>query len=263
MPDRQVDFFIAGTQKGGTTALRAKLLKHPDLAFSKQKEIHFFDREDIDWQAPPYDDLHAHFDLRQPKLFGEATPIYLYWPEAIKRIHRYNPEARLIFILRHPTYRALSAWKMERARAQETYSFSRAVSLIGRCRVRFAKGGVHRVFSYVERSCYAPQIRRLLMVFPREQLLFLTTDQLWTDEQDTLRRVCAFLGIDTSYGDTLPAQKKYIVPVDARHVPMQDAATITKLNKRFRRDIIRTADLTGLDLSGWLESGYTDPMHDR
>ncbi|SHE80052.1 Sulfotransferase domain-containing protein [Loktanella atrilutea] len=260
MIEKKVDFFIAGTQKGGTTALQFKLSSHPQLFLSGLKEIHFFDCEDYDWSNPPYEQLHAHFDFSQSKIFGEATPIYLYWPNAMQRLCEYNPMARIIIILRHPTYRALSAWKMETARNAEQKSFSQAVSLLGRSRVRLARGGVHRVYSYVERSYYSYQISRLLSLFPRKQVLFLTSDELWLDEVGTLNKIFDFLGV--AIGNYRPSDQaqKYIVPVDSRHVTGEWRDTTMRLNKRFRRDIVKTEKLTGLKLSAWLDENYQEPV---
>ena len=41
------------------------------------------------------------------QLKGEATPIYLYWPEIAPQLARYNPQLKLIVILRDPVARAI------------------------------------------------------------------------------------------------------------------------------------------------------------
>ena len=43
--ERKVNFLIAGTQKGGTTALDEYLRKHPQICMSTKKEVHFFDED--------------------------------------------------------------------------------------------------------------------------------------------------------------------------------------------------------------------------
>ena len=58
----QVDFFIIGVQKGGTTAIDSYLRHHPSVQMASVKEIHFFDDEQIDWSNPDYTRLHAQFD---------------------------------------------------------------------------------------------------------------------------------------------------------------------------------------------------------
>src|ERR1041385_3593120 len=100
--DHKIDFIIAGAQKGGTTVLAAHLRAHPEIGMPDIKELHFFDEEKYFYDSePPYSIYHSHFfHARGKKNWGEATPIYMYWREAPKRIQQYNPQIKLIFILR-------------------------------------------------------------------------------------------------------------------------------------------------------------------
>ncbi len=43
----KVAFVVAGTQKGGTTALASYLFQHPEIGLPRDKEAHFFDKEHI------------------------------------------------------------------------------------------------------------------------------------------------------------------------------------------------------------------------
>lgn len=261
LKNNRLDFFIAGVQKGGTTALHSKLQDHPQIFLPERKEVHFFDNEQIKWgAADPYASYHQYFDFEQDKIFGEATPNYLYWPKSAKRMAAYNPDAKIVVIFRHPTFRALSAWKMEVTRGAETLDFSTAVSVRGRARVWFARGGVHRKYSYVEKGQYVRQIERLLRFFPKEQVLFLTSDALWRDEGQTMARVCRFLSIDPARLPARDQKKKYVVPVDSTDVPLPDKKILAALSHRFHTEIEGTAKITGLDLSHWLDPEYAEPM---
>ena len=55
---------------------------------------------------------HARFPAPDGRLRGEATPIYLYWPNSLERIATYNPAMKLIVLLREPVSRAWSHWKI-------------------------------------------------------------------------------------------------------------------------------------------------------
>jgi hypothetical protein len=94
---------------------------------------------------------------------------------SLERIAAYNPRMRLILIFRDPIERAWSHWKMEYARGAETESFAWSIR-DGRSRVDAGsvRAGLHRVYSYVERGFYGAQVERLLALFPREQVLFLS-----------------------------------------------------------------------------------------
>lgn len=191
-----VQFLIAGAQKSGTSALDAYLRRHPALEMASPKETHFFDREaGIDWRAPDYERLHAHYALPD-RMRGEATPITLYWTPAHYRVLRYNPDMRFILLFRDPVERAWSHWKMNRANGWETLSFSDAIRA-GRLRVLDEQGpsGLSRRLSYVERGYYGRQVSELAKLFPKEHMLFLSQNELSCSPDIALGRVAAFLGV--------------------------------------------------------------------
>jgi hypothetical protein len=254
-----VHFFVCGVQKGGTTALDRHLRAHPAIEMAHTKEVHFFDDESQTWDTPDYTGLHRSFaDPSVQRLRGEATPIYTYWPQSLERLRTYNPSAKLIMILRHPVLRAFSHWRMEMSRGLERLSFSKAIRPAGRARVRSAPAGVHRVFSYVERGFYAPQVERLVRLFTREQVLFLRTDALWSQPEGTLRAICSFLEVPP----IRPAVFPYTVSVKSDgSVPLarDDAEYLRSL---YADDIQETQRATGLDLRDWLQPASTlsEPM---
>src|SRR5215203_1796439 len=153
-----VSFLIAGVQKAGTTALFEYMRDNPAIGLPAAKELHFFDNEtDIDWSRPDYGAYHRFFPS-EPACRGEATPIYIYWPNSLERIKDYNPEMKLVLLFRDPVSRAWSHWKMEYARGAETEPFSWCIRQ-GRGRVAGDRDtpGFHRVYSYVERGFYGRQ----------------------------------------------------------------------------------------------------------
>lgn len=190
-----VNFVVVGAQKAGTTALFDYLQDDPAYALSDVKEVHFFDDETNDWNAPDYATYHARFDWSDPALIrGEATPIYMYWPRSLERLVAYNPAAKIIVMLRDPVERAWSHWRMETSRGVETASFSWCIRE-GRSRLfQSQPWGVHREYSYVERGFYGEQMERLLALFSRRQVLILTADALRTEPGPTLCEVNRFLG---------------------------------------------------------------------
>ncbi len=256
---KRLDFFIIGVQKGGTTALDAYLRRHPSIQMSLVKEVHHFDNEQLDWSLPDHDVLHNQFDWSiEAVLRGEATPIYIYWPQCLARLREYNPQAKLIVALRHPTFRAYSHWRMEVGRNADSLSFEEAVSEGGRSRVREAQDGVHRVFSYVERGFYAAQIGKLFDFFPRENVHFLRTDRLWTDPPGTLAAVEHFLGVEAAV--SRQAEQTYVVPGPSAETGEMPRDVRLRLDAVFREDIEETAALSGLDLSDWLAPDFREEM---
>ena len=253
-----MDFFVAGVQKGGTTAIDAYLRNHPQIQMASIKEVHHFDNDGLDWTSPSHDGLHEQFDWSVGNVIrGESTPIYTYWPGCLERIRDYRPDAKLIVGLRHPTFRAWSHWRMETKRNAETLSFEEAIST-GRRRVSDAARGVHRVYSYVERGFYASQFRAIHALFPRELVHVFRTDHLWSNPSLTLSAIDDFLGIKQPARS--PIEPTYIVSVDARDLGSPPEASRRYLDDLFGEDIRRTADIAGIDLSDWLHSDYSEPM---
>ena len=203
MSTPRVSFLIGGVQKAGTTALAEFLALHPQVALPAQKEAHIFDAPDFDDAADSaaVDRLYApQFANAAPAaLYGDATPIYLFLPRAIRRIARYRPDMRWVVLLRHPVARALSHYYMERARGTETWPLWPAL-LLENWRLRGHGDDLSwpsplRTHSYRARSDYASQLDTLYAHFPRNQVLVLDSAQLRHSPEHALARVYAHLDL--------------------------------------------------------------------
>jgi len=249
MSARKIEFLIAGVQKGGTSALFEYLREMPGLQLPDVKEVHFFDDETIDWSRPNYGCYHAHF-TQDGRMWGEATPIYSYWPNALERIAAYNPAMRLILLFRDPVQRAWSHWKMEYAKGKETEPFAWCIRE-GRARVAAgdpAAPGHHRVFSYVERGFYAGQVERALELFPREQCLFLNSERLRDDPAAVLASICRFLNQPPPAAVT---PRKLHVGADIAYPSRLRLDDITLLRNIYATDVQQFLNLTGIDAQDW------------
>ena len=248
--DRKVDFLVAGVQKGGTSALFDYLRELPGIQMPAVKEAHFFDEEQaVDWSDPDYSAYHALF-AADGRLRGEATPIYLYWPNALERIARYHPAMKIILLFRDPIQRTWSHWKMEYAKHKETAPFAWCIR---DGRGRMAAGdptapGHHRVFSYVERGFYGAQVERLFALFPREQCLLLRSEDLQHEPRATLDTICRFLGVSppaSTARRTVHAAREIAYP---SQLEAEDRALLANI---YREDIARFEALSGLPTDGW------------
>lgn len=241
-----VTFLIAGVQKGGTTALYDYLRDMGDVALSRAKEPHFFDDDAQDWARPDYGAYHARFDDPAGRPCGEATPIYLYWPNGLERIAAYNPAMRLILVLRDPVERAWSHWRMEYARGPETLPFAEAIRR-GRMRLFEAEPwGFHREFSYVERGFYGEQVERLFGLFPREQVLILKSQALRADPAPALAQVRAFLGLPPA---PPPAPRESHVGLEMDYGSELTAEDTAFLRQLYEKDDARLNALTGISFA--------------
>ena len=244
----RVQFLICGTQKGGTTALAGQLREHPDLCIPAAKELHFFDDERQRWQRPSYNSYHNAFRAaKSGQVWGEATPIYMYWDQAARRIWEYNPEMKIIVVLRNPISRAYSHWSMEVRRGAENLSFEQALDKEAeRCRQSLPLQ--HRVFSYQDRGLYSNQLRRLWHFFGRDAVLVLRHEALKANLQDCLDQICHHLRIRSM---------QCVAPFE-RHVghysePMSDHAK-QMLRRFFWHEICQLETLLQWNCQTWLES---------
>lgn len=195
--NRSVNFIICGTQKGGTTALDAYLREHPEICMAICKETHFFDSEaNFSGGSPDYSKYHTLFKpMKRHQILGEATPVYMYWIDSPKRIWHYNPNMKLIILLRNPIDRAFSHWNMERLRGADTLSFWEAITNEGK-RCREALPHQHRVYSYIDRGFYLEQLRRVWSYFARNQVLIIKSEDLGRMPDETLNGICSFLEVN-------------------------------------------------------------------
>jgi hypothetical protein len=246
---RKVDFLIGGTQKGGTSALDYYLRQHSEIGMGKSKELHFFDNEKMFSKSKiNYSKYEKLFDFAsKKKIYGESTPIYLYWEPSCKRIWEYNPNIKLIFILRNPVTRAFSHWNMEYDRNADKEEFGYAV----RNEILRTKAGLpfqHRVYSYADRGFYSEQIRRFKRFFDDDQLMFIKYEDFKTNQKNKLNDIFNFLGIDASDYNfehkTVHKRKK--------HAEISDEDKSYLISK-FEYEVRQVEKMLNWDCSDWLK----------
>ncbi|MEL7352498.1 MAG: sulfotransferase [Cyanobacteria bacterium P01_A01_bin.116] len=130
MKSPKPNFLIIGSAKCGTTALASILDSHPDCCMSRPKEVDFF--QDTFYYQPNrnyergwewYQQAFSHY-AGEP-VVGEASPAYSECsrsPNTAKRIHAFNRDIKIIYLVRDPLQRQISAWKMHYALAKEKIS---------------------------------------------------------------------------------------------------------------------------------------------
>jgi hypothetical protein len=244
----KVGFLLIGAQKAGTTALDHYLRQHPQIGMARTKEVHFFDNEEAFRSGQADSDQYERaFDFAPGRtIHGESTPIYLYWVPCAERIHRYNPEMKLIAILRHPMERAFSHWNMEFNRKAEHRDLLTA--LRGEQELIVSGRQVqHRVRSYLHRGFYAEQIARYQRFFGPEQMLFINHDLFRTEPRACLARIFHFLGVADDVYDLAPVELNR--GEASLSIPQ---AEFNRINALFHHDISTLEARLGWDLQNWL-----------
>jgi len=235
---KSLDFMIIGAQKSGTSALSHFLTQHTDVCMAAGKEVHLFDSPDYShgWTTNEINQRYASFfdGANESLLWGEATPIYLYWSEIIPALKRYNPALKLIVILRDPAERAISHYEMEKKRANETLPLWLALLCESRrLMVEGQKlGHSHRCHSYVDRGLYAEQLEYVRQHFDDGQILVLESDALKHNHDASMKKVCEFLAIDPQH--TIKSERIFSGSYQKKHLSPYYAVVKTCLKWRFR-----------------------------
>jgi Sulfotransferase family len=250
----RLDFIVAGAQKSGTTALHYFLKKHPRIALPDRGEMHFFDDEEIFSRPVDYDLLHRHFSpvARSALLrfatawqaIGEVTPSYFYWKPAMERIWNYNPQIKLIILLRNPIDRAFAHWNMQRFKDREPLDFLDALKEEPR-RTAQPLAIESRRFAYVDRGFYSGQLERVFKFFPREQVKIVKFEDFRDRKQETLDEIFDFLGVK---------RLRRVRDKDRNVVPYERAMRPDErkyLSGVFSAEITKLEQMLGWDLSEW------------
>lgn len=255
---RLPNFVIIGAMRAGTTYLADQLRHHPQVFMAPQKEIHFFDQywdKGVDW-------YRTHFTgASGERIVAEATPRYMYFPDAAPRMAQLLPDASLLCVLRNPIDRAYSHYWRDRALGKQTLSFEQATEeeLAGR-----------KSYAYVDRGRYLEQILRWCNHYPRSSLRVLIFEDLRDRPVDTFGSVCRFLEIDdvfrpTSSGRTVNGYvtfRSLRVRAITHRLPPLPAAVLGRLNQRrssyppmeesIRKQLRDVFQSHNAELSAWL-----------
>jgi len=175
------DFLGIGVQRAGTTFVHEALSEHPEICTPDTKELHFFDwhhDRGLDW----YEDQFAACEPSQ--VVGEVTPDYVASEDALDRIARTLPDAKLFLILRDPVDRAYSAYWLFKQKRYPDASFEEAIEDDP---------------DLLERGEYADQVEQLRARFDRDQLKVMFLDDMKDDDLAFVQELYRFLDVDDAF----------------------------------------------------------------
>ena len=188
------NFFVIGAQKAGTTRLCNLLQRHPSVAIPFKEPFYFQSpdamKEKAQWYRSIFEDV-AHLPAR-----GDGSTSYSMcgnYSGTAQRIHEFNPDARIIYMVRQPLRRIESGWRQALVGAAVSMSGDGTDDKrIPRFRARLVQqdGAVDRA------DLYWKQISEYRRYFADDQIRICFFEEFIADEKTELRACLSFLGVD-------------------------------------------------------------------
>lgn len=197
---KKPDFFIVGAPRSGTTALYEYLRQHPQVFMPYRKEPMYFGA-DLFRRQPILDEA-GYLRLFAPagdRVAGEASVWYLFSETAPAEIHAFNPEARIIIMLRDPVEMLYSLHSLLVSVAQEDLTvFADALA------AERDRGAGQRIpagtrwarrLQYRWLGKYPPHVRRYIEEFGTERVKVIIFDDFRANPAGVFADVLRFLGV--------------------------------------------------------------------
>ena len=222
---RMPHFIIIGAMKSATTTLQEQLVNQPGIFMSEPKEPNFFSDENqfskgIGW----YSSLFV--DAAEGDLLGEASTHYTKLPThplAASRLKQQLPDARLIYVMRHPIDRLISHYIHE-------WSMG-----IYRCDIDEAVGRYPEMVAYGK---YTLQLEPYMKAFGHDAVLPVFFDRMTSQPQAELERVCRFIGYGGGAVWTQGLKPSNVSSERIRRFPLYGALVESGLATTFRRALV-------------------------
>ncbi len=198
MNHRKPNLFIIGAMKSGTSSLHTYLNDHPDIFMCPRKEPSYFvepkqlrkiwpelERKKLWGDEARY--LALFDNAREEKILGESSSAYTKMnmvTGVAERIFDFNPECRLIYVMRDPIERTISHYWHAVANNGEHRGLLNAL-----------RAEPH----YMEVSDYALQLTPYFELFGSEKILTITTERMFYDRPRVIADIFDWLGVDPTH----------------------------------------------------------------
>ena len=224
MKKANINLFIVGAAKCGTTSLYNYLAQHQEVFFPQVKEPNYYSsiesRIKEHYIKPKPQKFYQYKIIRSPEIYfslfdkskthkivGESSTSYLWDKDAALNIHNDFPEAKIIIMLRNPIKRAFSHYLMLRKSGQEKETdFYEALKTDKKREPKFWGKGA---FLYEDLGFYYTQVERYYKVFKKENIKVIIFEDFVENAKKGLLDVFQFLQIDESKIDDVDFNRKH------------------------------------------------------
>ncbi|MGB5820430.1 MAG: sulfotransferase domain-containing protein [Saonia sp.] len=200
------NFLIIGAAKSGTTSLFAYLKQHPEIFMPAMKETNYFALKncnpelngpgDLNWYKSSITNEKDYLELFEVSethlVIGEASPTYLHSACAPENIFNFNPDIKLIAILRDPRYRALSYFHhCRRIGIEDMNNFMEVLKME---KERKKRGWYWA--NHIHAGYYCQQLENYYSYFPKKQIKVILLEDLIKFPKETIKGVFSFLEVN-------------------------------------------------------------------
>lgn len=193
------NLFIVGAPKCGTTAWVKYLSGHPDIAFGSLKEPHYFCSDFPRMaQVGSLDEYLTLFKQADAKIVGEASVLYLYSDAAPREIYDFDPNAKIVILVRKQEEFLPSFHNQLSLNFQESIEdFETAWNLSGQRSVESIPSScrVEMQLNYKEMGNFSKYAKRYFDVYPRDQIHLIHYDDWTANPRAAYCELLEFLGL--------------------------------------------------------------------
>lgn len=202
--DKKVNLLIIGAQKAGTTSLYEYLKQSPDIYFSEVKEINYFRKDHLYNKGIKY--YHSFFkNYNMEKIIASADVHLLSCTKCPARVYEYNPDIKLIAVLRDPMERAYSAYNfaVKKGWESENKSFEKAIQY------EMEHGDLNDInLMYLYNGLYAKHLANWLKYFKKESIFLIRDRDLKFNANEVLQKIFNFLNVN-DYSENIDTSIKH------------------------------------------------------
>ena len=191
---KKVDAIIIGVGRSGTTSLYEYLDKHPDVCFSNIKEIHYFSLADLYARGEDY--YHSFYKSEKHQIKVGADTYLFIDKNAAERVKKYNPNIKIIVMLREQVSRAFSGYNyaVNNGYLKESISFTDSIENEN-LHIKNSDIIKQNNLCNLYQSKYYEHLTYWMKYFPKENFLILKTNELKTNTKVLLNKLSEFLNI--------------------------------------------------------------------
>ena len=200
------NLFIVGSPKCGTTFLYHYLNKHPQIFFPKFKEPHYFGSDLIrqnDAYSLNFEEYISLFNSEK-KIIGEASTFYIFSKLAPQEIYNFNPNAKIIIMLRDLVDLAYSMHSQFVFSGDEKIEDFKSALKAEKKRYNLIDKPkqttiLNKLF-YKNNILSLPEnIRSFQKLFGRENIKFIFLDEIKNNPKKVLKDTFLFLKVDINF----------------------------------------------------------------